>query len=278
MRHHRVDHAHPVRRLGVVGVAEEEDLPGELLADLAGQVGRAESAVEAGDVGVGLLEPRVLAAGQGQVADDVQAVPAARRPAGHHADDDLGHEPDEPLHLEDVQPSAARRVDGLAGLPFGVAVAVPAADPLVAAGAEGPPAVLRRGAVAGQQHAAHVGGHPGVVERGVQLVHGVRAEGVADLGPVERHADGAGVHRAVVGDVGEGEPADRAPALRIEDLRNHGPHCGRPGTAARGQVTGQVTVASTAGRDGPPRAVMGRLSVCMPSGLSCIRSVIRPRR
>ena len=51
-------------RCGVLGrvlVAEEEDLPGELLADLAGEVRRAEAAVEAGDVGVGLLEPGVLA-------------------------------------------------------------------------------------------------------------------------------------------------------------------------------------------------------------------------
>jgi hypothetical protein len=70
--------------LGAVGVAEEEDLPGELLPDLAGEVGRPEAAVEAGDVGVGLAEPGVLAAGDRQVADDVQAVAAAGRswPAG----------------------------------------------------------------------------------------------------------------------------------------------------------------------------------------------------
>ena len=71
-----VDHAHRVRVLGAVDVAEEEDLARELLADLARQVGRAEAAVEAADVGVGLLEPGVLAAGQGEVADHVQAVPA----------------------------------------------------------------------------------------------------------------------------------------------------------------------------------------------------------
>ena len=141
MRHHRVDHAHPVRRLGVVGLAEEEDLPRELLAHLAGQVGRAEAAVEAAHVGVGLLEPGVLGAGQGEVADHVQAVPAARGPAGHHADDDLRHEPDQPVHLHDVQPPGAGRVDGLGRLAAGVSVPVPAADALVAAGAEGPAAV-----------------------------------------------------------------------------------------------------------------------------------------
>ena len=57
-----------------------------------------------GDVGVGLLEARVLAAGQRQIACHVQAVPATGGPAVHQADDDLRHEPDQPLHLEDVQP------------------------------------------------------------------------------------------------------------------------------------------------------------------------------
>ena len=49
----------------------------------------------------------------------------------------------------------------------------------------------------------------GVVERPVQLVDGVRAERVADLGPVERDAHRAGVDGAVVGDVGELESRDR---------------------------------------------------------------------
>src|ERR1051325_2859051 len=31
----------------------------------------------------------------------------------------------------------------------------------------------------------------------------------------------------VVGDVGEGEPLDGTPPLGVEDLRDHGPHCGR---------------------------------------------------
>jgi hypothetical protein len=56
-----------------------------------------------------------------------------------------------------------------------------------------------------------------VVERGVQLVHRVRAEGVADLGPVARHPHGAGVHRVVIGAVDE-NPVNAA-ELRIEDLR-----------------------------------------------------------
>ena len=123
--------------------AEEEDLAGELLTDLTGEVGRAEAAVEAGDVGVGLLEPGVLAAGEREVAHDVQAVPAARRPSGHDADHDLRHEADQALHLEDVEATGAAGIDRVGRVALGVAVAVPAPDALVAAGAERPAAVLR---------------------------------------------------------------------------------------------------------------------------------------
>jgi hypothetical protein len=118
VRHDGVDHAHPVRVLRGVGLAEEEDLAGELLTHLAGEVGGAEPAVEAGHVRVGLLEARVLGRGDRQVRHDVQRVAAACRPPWHHADDDLGHEPDEPLALEDVQASEPGLVDRLDGLPL----------------------------------------------------------------------------------------------------------------------------------------------------------------
>ena len=114
--------------------------------DHPGEVRRAVAAVERADVGVGLLEPRVLAAGDRQVADDVQRVAAAGRPAVDDGDDDLGHGADQPLHLEDVQPAARGpdpgRVDRVGGLALGVLVAAAAPDPLVAAGAERPAAVL----------------------------------------------------------------------------------------------------------------------------------------
>src|SRR3954464_2973148 len=51
VRHDAVDHAHPVGVLGGVLLAEEEDLPGELLAHLAGEGGRTEPAGEAADAG-----------------------------------------------------------------------------------------------------------------------------------------------------------------------------------------------------------------------------------
>ena len=138
-----VDRAHVVHLLGGVRAAEEEDLAGELLAHLTGQIRAAVTAVEAADVGVGLLEAGVLAAGQGEVADHMQAVPAAGRPPVDQADDHLGHEPDEALHLEDVQPAGAGRIDRVGGLAGGVLVAGAPADALIAAGAKRPAAVFR---------------------------------------------------------------------------------------------------------------------------------------
>ncbi len=185
-----------------------------------------EHARTASDVGVGLLEPGVLPAGDGQVAHHVQRVAAAGRPPGHHGDDDLGHGADEPLHLEDVQPAALRpdprlvhRVGGLAG---GVLVSRPPADPLVSAGAERPAPVLGAGSVPGEQDDSHVGGHPGVVQGAVELVDGVRPERVAHLGPVEGDPHAAQVPGPVVGDVGEPETRDLLPRRGVEDLGHLG--------------------------------------------------------
>ena len=132
--------------MGVFGgvlVTEEEDLPSELLPDLAGEEGGTEAAVEARDVGVGLLEPRMFAAGDREVTDDVQRMPAAGGPPRGHTDNDLGHEPDQPVHLHDVETPVAGRVDRRSGLAVvhGVAVAVLASDALVASRAERPPAI-----------------------------------------------------------------------------------------------------------------------------------------
>src|SRR5699024_2856444 len=142
-------------------------------------------------------------------------------------DDDLRHGADETLHLEDVEAAAlhpgAGLVDGgdvrrgVVGVVFaGVLVAGAAADALVAAGAERPAAVLLRGAVAGDEDDSDVRGPARVVECAVELVDGVRAEGVAHLGAVEGDADDAvpalRAHVAVVGDVGEVlEALDRLP-------------------------------------------------------------------
>jgi hypothetical protein len=102
----------------------------------------------------------------------------------------------------------------------GVLVAVFAPDALVAAGAKGPAAVFRGGAVAGEEHHAHVGALAGVIEGQVQLIHRLRAEGVAHLGPVEGDAHGALVLGAVVGDVLEIKAGNFIPPGRVENPRN----------------------------------------------------------
>src|SRR5699024_12688498 len=116
-----------------------------------------------------------------------------------------------------------------------------AADALGAAGAEGPPlggraAALPRGrAVAGEQDDADVGGAPGVVEGAVELVDGVRAEGVEDLRPVEGDPHAADVLGPVVGEVGEIlEAGYHLPGPRVEGLADvlQCTHVGEPTTPA----------------------------------------------
>ncbi|SLC85326.1 Uncharacterised protein [Mycobacteroides abscessus subsp. massiliense] len=226
-----VDGTHVVHLLGGVGPAQEEDFARELLADHLGQVRAAVPAVETAHVGVGLLEARVLAARQSQVAHHMQAVSAAGGPAIHQG--------------------GIHRFGGLAP---GVLISGAPPDALVAAGAECPAAVLGTGTVSGEQHRTHVGSHPCVIQGAVQLVHGVRAEGVAHLGAVERDPYGACLASPigsvfdvpVIGDVGQVlEPRYRLPARRVKgigglpvvlghgsDSRGH-PLCGRskpPGT------------------------------------------------
>src|SRR5690606_21599585 len=140
MRHDGVHGAHLIGALGVVFVGQEEHLARELLAHLPREVGATVARVERADIRIRLLEMRVLTAGDREVAHDVQRVAAARGPAGHERDDDLRHEADEALHLEDVQAPCPARL--------ALAVLVPAApaDALVAARAERPAAVLRAGA------------------------------------------------------------------------------------------------------------------------------------
>ena len=62
---------------------------------------------------------------------------------------------------------------------------------------------------------------PGVVERPVELVDGLRPECVARLRPIEGDPGDLAPGVVVVGDVGEGtEPLDIAPHRGIEDFRD----------------------------------------------------------
>ena len=68
----------------------------------------------------------------------MQAVPAARCPSGDQADHHLGHKPDEPLYLEDVQPPRPRWVDSLGCLTGGVLITAAPTNALIPTRAERP--------------------------------------------------------------------------------------------------------------------------------------------
>ena len=163
----------------------------------------------------------MLSAGDGQVADHVEAVATADGPAGNDGDDDLGHETDEALGLKDVQATQAGlihrrwRAVVVGAVEF---VAVLAAHPLVAAGAEGPAAVFLGRTVAGDEHAADVALHASVVEVRDEFVDGVGTKGVAALGPIKGDAQRALGPSAVVGDVGEGKAGHLVPGVGVEDV------------------------------------------------------------
>lgn len=60
-----------------------------------------------------------------------------------------------------------------------------------------------------------------MIERRVQLVDGVRAERIANLGAVESYPDGTDLGGSMIGDVGEGEPRNGVPRSLVEYLRRH---------------------------------------------------------
>ena len=111
--------------------------------------------------------------------------------------------------------------------PCGVLVAGAATDALVAARAERPlaglPVPSGPGPLPVRSTTPDVGGAARVVEHAVELVDGVRAEGVHHLGPVERHAHAADADGPVVGHVGEVlEPGHLLPGGRVERLADTG--------------------------------------------------------
>lgn len=217
-----VHSAHVTHAFCGVLPAEEEDFAGIFLADHAGEVGRTEPAVKGGNIGVGLFEAGVFPTGDGEVADHVQAVPAAGCPTRNDTDHNLGHKANKALNLKDVQATGACRVDRIGGIAAGVLVAGTTTDALITPGTERPATVARRWAIAGEKDAPHIGGHSGMVENAIQLVDGVRAKGIADLWPIERNPDTADIACTVIGDVTQVEAGDSVPSVGIEDVRDVG--------------------------------------------------------
>ncbi len=219
MRHHQVHRSHFVGPLSVIGLAKEEDLPSDLLAHLPGQISRAEPGIKRTHISIGLLESRLLGRCDSQITNHMQRMPATSRPAIHQRDHHFWHEPDQPLHLQDVQPATlgcrAPGVHGVSSVAVGVLVTRASPDPLIATRAKSPPAIFGRGPIAGQQHAANIRTRPSVIECGVQLVHCLRTKCIAHLGSVKGDPHRRYVQGTVVGDVSEVESRHRFPALRL---------------------------------------------------------------
>jgi hypothetical protein len=132
-----------------------------------------------------------------------------------------------------VEAAGAGRV-GSGRVVGGVRVAVATADALVAR-AERPAAVLRARTVARQQHDPDARVLAGDVEGAVELVDGVRAEGVSHLGTVERDARDATVARDVRRDVGvRVRTCSEHPLRGIEQLGDEG--VGHPPSLRAGAV------------------------------------------
>src|SRR5215217_4851020 len=158
----------------------------------------------------------MLRAGQAQVTHHMQAVAAAGGPAVHQCDHHLGHEADEPLDLQNVQPTHRCRTCVVWFVALRVRIAAPTPDPLITAAAECPATVLRRRPVAGQEHRAYVGRAPRVVECSVEFVDGMRPEGVTHLGSVERHSYHRQADRAMVSDVTKFKAGHCFPQARLK--------------------------------------------------------------
>ena len=183
----------------------------------------------------------MLTRGKREIADDIEAVSTSRCPPGDSGNNDLGHRSNQALNLEDVESPRPRGINlfpslfylrrGLASLNF-IAVAILAADALVATRTKRITAVARGGAIARQNDGSDVTGHSRMIKATVEFVDRMRAECIANFRTVKSDANdgqilafGGAVDRAsgnptMVGHIGELEALNLAPALGIESIRN----------------------------------------------------------
>ena len=157
MRHDGIDHAHSMRVFSRIFTPKKKDFPGKFLTNLSGQICRTKSAIETRHIGVGLLEPCVFLACQCEIGNDMKTMTAAGRPSRNRAYDNLWHESDQALHLENVQASGSSGVDAFSGLALRILVAVATANSLITATAKCPHAVLWRWPISSQDDAADIG-------------------------------------------------------------------------------------------------------------------------
>ena len=141
--HYFVDRSHLEHLFRAVFAAQEKDLACKLLPDLASEIGRSETTVEARNIGIGLFELCMLGTRQRQIAYNVKTVTSTGGPTGHDTDHDFRHESNQSLNFENVEPAATRGINRVRSLAVGVLVAVLPADSLVSARAECPTTISR---------------------------------------------------------------------------------------------------------------------------------------
>ncbi len=163
-----VHEAHVERFLGVVLTAEIPDLSGFLLADDAGKVAAAEAAVEAADFRAGLAKFSVVR-GDGEIADDMEHMPAADGVSGDHGDDGFRQGAELALDVEDVQARNAvfANVTGIA------------THLLIAPRTEGERAFPTK------NDDTHIRIFMQHLQRDEHLLHRLRTEGIAHFRPVD---------------------------------------------------------------------------------------------
>ena len=219
---HLVHCPHLVGALCAVFFTEEEHLPGELLANLLGEIGTSKSAIEGGDIHVGLLEARVLATGNSEITHHVQAVSATSRPAGNGGDHDFGHETNKSLHLEDVESTRLCGVRSCLIVGVGVTVPIGSPDALIAPRAKGPSAVFRAWPISREDDDTESGLQSRVIERLIELIDGTGTKRVSHFWSIERDPRDGAFRALVVGDVRQVVKAGNAsPRGIIKELGNH---------------------------------------------------------
>jgi hypothetical protein len=98
-----------------------------------------------------------------------------------------------------------------------VFIAIFAANTLIAPRTKGPAPVFGRGAIACDQHAAHIAPLAGVFEGLKELINRVGAEGIAYLGTIEGYAHGALLAGPVVSNICKVKPGHGLPSVGVEE-------------------------------------------------------------
>lgn len=176
----------------------------------------------------------MLAAGDRQISNNMQRMATPRSPPTHQGNNHLRHHPNQTLHLKNVQPprpGRINRISRLSAVVRHITVAITTTNPLIPTRTKSPPTITRAGSITGQQHRAHTGRHPGMIQNSGQLIHRVRPKRIAHLRAIKRHPHNRQIHlpiprsvnTTVIGHVSQVlKPVNSAPHSGIKSVRHSG--------------------------------------------------------